>query len=57
MTEYKKQTKQTSRKETESYVWRSFGWLPVGREKVENGGKGVGIKKYKLVVTEYEGRC
>ena len=34
--ESKKQTKQTSRTETESQIWRSFGWLPVGRGKGEN---------------------
>ena len=31
----KKQTKQTSRTETESQIWRSFGGLPVGRAKGE----------------------
>ena len=31
--ETKQQAKQTSRRETESYIWRSFGWLSVGRGK------------------------
>ena len=53
--ESKKQTEQTSRTETESYIWRSFGGLSVGRKKRENGGKGAGIKKYKLVGTEQLG--
>ena len=50
--ESKKQTKQTSRTETESQIWRSFGWLPVVRGNGENGGKVVGIKKDKLVGPE-----
>ena len=29
--ESKKQTKQTSRTETESQTWRTLGWWPVGR--------------------------
>ena len=40
--ESKKQTKQTSRTETESQIWRTLGWWPVGgaglermREKVK----------------------
>ena len=45
--ESKKQTKET-RTGTESYIWRPFGGLSVGKGKVENGGKGAGIK-YKLV--------
>ena len=55
--ESKKQTKQTSRTETESQIWRSFGGLSVGRENEENVGKGAGIKKYKLVGTEQTGGC
>ena len=47
-TESKKQTKQTTRTGAESYIWRSFGGLSVGKGKGENGGKGAGIKKYKL---------
>ena len=53
----KNQTKQTSRTEAESQIWRSFGGLSVGRENEENVGKGAGIKKYKLVGTEWTGRC
>ena len=30
-TESKKQTKQTRRAETESWIWRRFLWLPDGR--------------------------
>ena len=33
-------------------MWGSFGQLPVGKGKGKNGGKGAGIKKYKLVVKE-----
>ena len=50
-TESKKQTKQTSRTETESQIWRSHGGLSVRKGKKENGRKGAGIKKYKLVGT------
>ena len=32
----KKQTKQKSRTETESEIWRSFGGLSAGRRKGEN---------------------
>ena len=52
-----KQAKQTSRTETESQVWSSFGWLPIGRGKGENGGKSAEIKKFKLVGTEQTGGC
>ena len=38
-TESKKQTKQTTRTGAESYIWRSFGGLSVGREKGEMGEK------------------
>ena len=41
-----KQTKQTTRTGTKSYIWGSFGGLLVGRRKEENGGKGTGIKKH-----------
>ena len=54
-TESKKQTKQTSRTGTESQIWRSFGGLSAGRVKGENGGKGTGIKNYKLVGTKQTG--
>ena len=33
-------------------MWRSFGGLSFGRGKGENGDKGTGIKKYKLVGTQ-----
>ena len=56
-TESKKQTKQTSRTETESQLWRSFGRLSVGRGKEDNGGKRTGMKKYKLVGTQQAGGC
>ena len=49
--ESKKQTKQTSRTEEESQIWKSFGGLLVKRDKGKNGRKGSGIKKYKLVGT------
>ena len=55
--ESKKKTKQTSRTETESQIWRSFGWLTVERGKRESGKKGTRIKKYKLVGTEQTGGC
>ena len=35
-----KQTKQTTRTETESLKWRSHGGLSVGKGRQENGGKG-----------------
>ena len=47
-----KQTKQTSKTETESHILRLFVWLPGGKGMGENGGKGAGIRKYKLVGTE-----
>ena len=47
-----KQTKQTSKTETESHISRLFVWLPGGKGMGENGGKGAGIRKYKLVGTE-----
>ena len=40
---------------TKSQIWRSFGRLSAGREKGVNGGKGSGIKKYKLVGTKQPG--
>ena len=53
-TESKKQTKQTSRTGTESQVWRLFGGLSTGKG---DGGKGAGIKKYKLVDLEQRWGC
>ena len=50
--ESEKQTKQTTRTEMESELWRSFRGLSVGRRKGKNGGKCAGFKKYKLVGTE-----
>ena len=55
--ESKKQTKEINRTETESQIWRSFGGLSVGREKGQNGGKGTGISKFKLVGTEQTEGC
>ena len=49
--EFKKQTDQTSRTETESQTWRSFGWL-FGRGQGEIQGIVAEIKKYKLVGSE-----
>ena len=42
-----KQTKQTTRTETESQKCRSHGGLSAGRGWGENGGKGTGNKKHK----------
>ena len=55
--ESKRQTKQIRRTETESWIQRVFCWLPDGRGVWGNGGRGEGIKKYKLVVTEYPWGC
>ena len=55
--ESKNQTKQTCGTEIESYVWRSFGGLSAGRGTEKNGEKGAGIKKHKLVGTEWTGGC
>ena len=41
-----KQAMQTTRTQTGSQIWRSFGELSAGRERGENGGKGEGIKKH-----------
>ena len=38
------QTKQTTRRGTESQKWTSHGGLSVGRGRGENGGKGTGNK-------------
>ena len=48
----KKQTNQTTRTETESQIWRSFGGLSAGRGKEDNRGKGAG-----LVGTKQARRC
>ena len=42
--ESKTQTKQTSRTETESLIWRTFGWLPDRRWVWGNRGKKKGLK-------------
>ena len=42
-----KQTKQTTRRGTESQKWRSHGGLSVGRGWGESGGKGTRNKKHK----------
>ena len=57
MIESKKQTKLTSRTETEFQIWRSFRWLPGRRGKGENRVKGAGIKNHKLVGTKQTGGC
>ena len=56
-TESKKQTKQASRTETESQIWKSFGGLSAGKGKGENGGKGTGIKKKNWQVQNRQGGC
>ena len=43
-TESKKQTKRTSRTETESQIWRTLGWQPVGRGVCGNEEKVKGLK-------------
>ena len=48
-TESKTQNVQTTRRGTESLIWRSIGRLSAGRGKGENRGKGAGNKKHKLV--------
>ena len=53
----RKQTEQTNRTETESQIWRLFGGLSVERGKEENGRKGTGIKKHKLVSTQQTTGC
>ena len=53
--ESKKQTKQTTRTETESQIWRSYRGLSVWREKGEDGGKGAGIKKPNWQVQNRQG--
>ena len=40
-----KQTKQTTRTETVSQKWRSYGGISAGRGWGENGGKGTGNQK------------
>ena len=50
-----KQTKQTTRIETESQKWRSCGGLSVGRGKGENGGKDTGKKIHKWQVQNRPG--
>ena len=52
-----KQTKQTTRTGIESQIWRSYGGLPAGKSKGENGEKGIGIQKHHLVGTEQTGGC
>ena len=45
--ESKKQTKQTSRTKTESQIWRTLEWWPVGKGPGGMGEKDEGIKKNK----------
>ena len=42
--ESERQTKQTSRTETKSQIWSSFGGLSAGRGKEENGEKAQGLR-------------
>ena len=46
---------QTTRTGTKSQKWRSPGGLSVGRERVENAGKGTGNKKPKWQVQNRQG--
>ena len=48
----KKQTKQTTRTETESQMWISFGGSSF---EGENGGNGAGIKKHNLQIQNTQG--
>ena len=54
-TESKKQTKQTTRTETESQICRSFVGLSAGRRNGENGGKCSRIKKHNWQVQNRQG--
>ena len=54
-TDSKNQTKQTTRKRTESQVQTSFGRLLAGRGKGENEGKGTGDKKHNWQVQNRQG--
>lgn len=51
-----KPTKQTSRTETQSALWRSFGGLWDRRRKGKQEGGNAGISQYKLVGTEQTGQ-
>ena len=46
---------ETTRTGTESWVWRSFGGLSVGRGKGEKGRKGTGIKEHNWQVQNRQG--
>ena len=50
-----KQTKQTTRRGTDSQKQRSHGGLPEGQGRYENGGKGTGNEKYKWQVQNRQG--
>ena len=56
-TEPKKQkkTEPTTRRGTESQMWRSHGGLSAGRGKGENGGKVAGIKKHNWQAQNRQG--
>ena len=49
------QTKQTTRRGTESQKWRSHGGLSVGSGRRKNGEKGTGNKKHKWQVQNRQG--
>ena len=53
--ESKKQTKQTSRTETESQKWRSHGGLSVWWGRGENWGKSTGNKKHNWQAQNRQG--
>ena len=47
----KRQTKQTTRAGRESQLWRSFGGLPAGKGKVEDGGK---VQRLRNIIGRYK---
>ena len=51
----KPQTKQTTRRGTESQKWRSHGGLSVRKQSGEEGAKGTGNKKHKWQVQNRQG--
>ena len=53
--ESKKQTKQASRTETESQIWKSFGGLLAGRGKEKNGEKEQGLRSTNWQVQNRQG--
>ena len=53
--EPKKQTKKTSRRETESQIWRSFGGLSIRRGKSEIGDEVQGLGSTNWQVQNRQG--